>query len=136
MHPFNVLSDPVRRRILELLAEGERAAGDVTATIQQQFHLTQPGVSQQLKVLRDNGFATVRVEGSRRIYAIDGAALREAELWLAPFRAFWTPTLEALATEIARGKRKGRQRELSTRRAADRPAQPADKRAEARRARR
>lgn len=105
MHPFSVLADPVRRRILEQLAEGEHAAGDITAVVQQQFHLTQAAVSQQLKVLRDNGFASVRIDGSRRIYAIDGAALREADLWLGRFRAFWTPKLEALATEIARGKR-------------------------------
>jgi DNA-binding transcriptional ArsR family regulator len=109
MNPFNVLADPVRRSILELLAEGEHAAGDVTAIIQRQFRLTQPAVSQQLKVLRDNGFATVRIEGSRRIYAIDGAALLEADLWLDRFRAFWAPKLDALATEVARGKRERRQ---------------------------
>lgn len=104
MHPFTVLGDPVRRRILELLAAGERTAGDITAIIQQQFGLTQPAVSRQLKVLRDNGFATVRIDGPRRVYAIDGAALREADLWLDAFRAFWVPKLEALETEIARGK--------------------------------
>lgn len=120
MHPFNVLADPVRRRILELLAEGERPAGDITARVQQQFRLTQPAVSQQLKVLRDNGFATVRIEGSRRIYAIDGAALREADLWLDSFRAFWAPKLEALATEIARGKRARRRRKVTIRQPADR----------------
>lgn len=113
MHPFNVLADPVRRRILELLAEGERAAGDIAAVIQRQFHLSQPAVSQQLKVLRDNGFATVKIDGSRRVYAIDGAALREADLWLDRFRAVWLPRLEALATEVARGKRERRQRDLS-----------------------
>jgi len=113
MHPFNVLADPVRRRILELLAEGERTAGDITAIIRQQFRLTQPAVSQQLKVLRENGFATVRIQGPRRIYGIDGAALREADLWLDSFRAFCAPHLEALATEIARGKRARRQRKLT-----------------------
>ncbi len=123
MHPFSVLADPVRRRILELLAEGEQAAGDITAIIQRQFRLTQPAVSQQLKVLRDNGFATVRVEGSRRIYAIEGAALREADLWLDPFRAFWAPKLETLATEIARGKRERRRRKPTAPRSAHRPAQ-------------
>jgi DNA-binding transcriptional ArsR family regulator len=125
MHPFNALADPVRRRILELLAEKERAAGDITAIIQQQFRLTQPAVSQQLKVLRDNGFATVRIDGSRRIYAVDGAALREAHLWLEPFRDFWVPKLEALATEVARGKRERRQRKLSSQRFADRRPRPA-----------
>lgn len=136
MHPFNVLADPVRRCILELLADGEHAAGDITTFIQQQFRLTQPAVSQQLKVLRDNGFATVRVEGSRRIYSVDGAALREAELWLDRFRAFWSPGLEALATEIARGKRERRTRKLSTQRSAARSTQSADTPAEAGRRRR
>ena len=135
MHPFNVLADPVRRRILELLAEGERAAGDVTAIIQQQFRLTQPAVSQQLKVLRDSGFATVSIDGSRRIYSINGAALREADLWLAPFRAFWAPKLEALETEIARGKRERRQRRVGRQSSAEKPTQPADPPAEARRKR-
>jgi DNA-binding transcriptional ArsR family regulator len=135
MHPFNVLADPVRRRILELLAEGERAAGDITAIIQQQFRLTQPAVSLQLKVLRDSGFATVSVEGSRRIYSINGAALREADLWLTPFRVFWTPKLEALETEIARGKRERRQRKLGRPGSADKPAQPGDTAAESRRRR-
>jgi DNA-binding transcriptional ArsR family regulator len=136
MHPFNVLADPVRRRILELLTERARAAGDITAIIQRQFSLTQPAISRQLKVLRDNGFATVSVAGSRRIYAIDGAALREVDLWLDPFRAFWVPKLEALATEVARGKRARRQRNLNTQQIADRPPQPADTPAEMRRKRR
>jgi DNA-binding transcriptional ArsR family regulator len=136
MQPFNVLADPVRRRILELLAEGECAAGDITVTIQQEFHLTQPAVSQQLKVLRDSGFASVRADGSRRIYAIDGAALREADHWLDRFRAFWAPKLEALATEIARGKRERRRRTLDTPQSAKRSTEPADPPAEARRQRR
>lgn len=123
MHPFSVLADPVRRRILELLAEREHAAGDITAIVRQQFRLTQPAVSQQLKVLRDNGFATVRIDGPRRIYALDGAALREADLWLDRFRTFWAPKLEALATEIARGKRERQARALTARRPDDTPAQ-------------
>lgn len=121
MHPFNVLGDPVRRRILELLADGEHAAGGITAMIQRQFRVTQPAVSQQLKVLRENGFATVRMQGSRRIYSIDGVALREADLWLDRFRAFWSPKLEALSTEITRGKRIRRTRKLSTQGLANRP---------------
>jgi len=108
MHPFSVLADPVSRLILELLAEKERSAGDVTVIIRDQFGLTQSAVSQQLKVLRDNGFATVRVEGARRIYGVGGAPMREADLWLERFRAFWAPKLEALATEVARGKRERR----------------------------
>ncbi|MET0898241.1 MAG: metalloregulator ArsR/SmtB family transcription factor [Mycobacterium sp.] len=105
MHAFDVLGDPVRRRILELLAEGEQSAGAVTDVIRGEFAITQPAVSQHLKVLRDNGFATVRPDGQRRLYAVDGAALRDIDDWLNNFRQFWAPRLDALATEIARGKR-------------------------------
>ncbi len=106
MHAFDVLGDPVRRRILELLADGEHASGSIVAVISDEYGITQSAVSQHLKVLRDNGFATVRVEGTRRIYAVDAAPLAEVDAWLARFRAFWAPRLDALATEIARGKRK------------------------------
>jgi DNA-binding transcriptional ArsR family regulator len=105
MHAFEVLADPVRRRLLELLAEGERSSGDMTAIVQTEFGLTQSAVSQHLKILRDNEFAAVRIDGSRRIYAIQGTALREVDGWLDRFRMFWAPKLEALATEVARGKR-------------------------------
>jgi DNA-binding transcriptional ArsR family regulator len=114
MHAFNVLADPVRRRILELLTEGERTSGDITAIIRAQFGLSQPGVSLQLKVLRDNGFATVRAAGTHRIYAIDATAMREVDAWLERFRAFWAPKLESLATEVARGKRERRLRTPAT----------------------
>src|SRR5690242_15917653 len=106
MHAFDVLADPVRRRLLELLAEGERSAGEMTGVVQAEFGLTQPAVSQQLKVLRESGFATVRVDGSRRIYTVQAEPIRDVDLWLDRFRAFWAPKLEALATEVARGKRR------------------------------
>ena len=105
MHAFDILGDPVRRRILELLADGERAAGEVGAVIQEEFAISQPAVSQHLRVLRDNGFASVRAEGSRRLYAVDPAPLREADAWLAPYRRFWEQRLDALDTELARGRR-------------------------------
>ncbi|WP_028927053.1 ArsR/SmtB family transcription factor [Pseudonocardia acaciae] len=105
MHAFDVLGDPVRRRILELLAGGERSSGQICAVIQREFGISQPAVSQHLRVLRDNGFATVRAEGTRRLYAVDSAPLREVDEWLEPFRRFWSQRLDALATELARGKR-------------------------------
>jgi DNA-binding transcriptional ArsR family regulator len=105
VHAFDVLGDPVRRRILELLADGERSSGEVTAVVREEFGISQPAVSQHLKVLRDSGFAVVRAEGTRRLYAVDAAPLREVDAWLDRFRRFWTPHLDALATEIARGKR-------------------------------
>jgi DNA-binding transcriptional ArsR family regulator len=111
VHAFDVLGDPVRRRILELLAGGERSAGEICATISAEFGISQPGVSQHLKVLRDNGFATVRAEGTRRLYAVEADPLREIDEWLTQFRRFWTQHLDALATEIARGKRARRKAE-------------------------
>jgi DNA-binding transcriptional ArsR family regulator len=110
MHAFDVLGDPVRRRILELLAEGEHASGEVVEVIAEEFGITQAAVSQHLKVLRDSGFATVRPEGTRRVYTLDPAPLQQVDDWLDPFRVFWTHKLEALATEIARGKRARKKR--------------------------
>ncbi len=107
MHAFDVLGDPVRRRILELLADGEMTSGAVCAAIQAEFGISQPGVSQHLRVLREAGFATVRPEGARRLYAVDSGPLREVDVWLGRFRRFWTPHLDALATELARGSRAG-----------------------------
>ncbi|MGW3962328.1 ArsR/SmtB family transcription factor [Amycolatopsis sp. NPDC005003] len=108
MHAFDVLGDPVRRRILELLADGERAAGAVTDVIRAEFGISQPAVSQHLKVLRDNGFAVVRQDGARRLYAVGHAPLQDVDVWLDRFRRYWAPRLDALATEIARGKRERR----------------------------
>jgi len=105
VHAFDVLGDPVRRRILELLADGELTSGAVTDVIRAEFGITQPAVSQHLKVLRDNGFATVRPEGTRRLYAVCHEPLQDVDVWLDRFRRFWTPHLDALATELARGKR-------------------------------
>lgn len=105
MHAFDVLGDPVRRRILELLAESELGSGAITAVIREEFGITQPAVSQHLRVLRESGFATVRAVGTRRLYSVDAEPLREVESWLDRFRAFWGPPLDALATELARGRR-------------------------------
>jgi DNA-binding transcriptional ArsR family regulator len=105
MHAFDVLGDPVRRRILELLAEREHASGEVVDVIAREFRITQSAVSQHLKVLRENGFATVRTDGTRRIYAVDPRPFEGVDVWLDRFRRFWGPRLDALATEIARGKR-------------------------------
>lgn len=108
VHAFDVLRDPVRRRILELLAEGEQTSGTISAVIQEEFGISQPGVSQHLRVLRENGFTTVRAEGARRLYAVDSAPLQEVDAWLEQFRGFWSQRLDALATELARGKRQHR----------------------------
>ncbi|MBK8196913.1 MAG: helix-turn-helix transcriptional regulator [Acidobacteria bacterium] len=106
MHAFDILGDPVRRRILELLSESSRSSGEVVEVIQAEFGISQAGVSQHLKVLRENGFATVAAEGTRRIYTLDAAPLRQVDDWLGHFRGFWTHKLESLATEVRRGKKK------------------------------
>lgn len=111
MHAFDVLGDPVRRRILELLADdGELTSGAVCAVIRDEFGISQPAVSQHLKVLRESGFASVRAEGARRLYAVEHEPLRDVDAWLHRFRRAWTPHLDALATELARGKRERRLR--------------------------
>lgn len=106
MEAFDVLGDPVRRRILELLAAGEHRSGEVVVAIQDEFGITQAAVSQHLRVLRESGFANVRAEGTRRIYSVDARPLEQVDAWLDRFRAFWEPKLSALDTEIARGKKK------------------------------
>ena len=116
MHAYDVLGDPVRRRILELLADGEQTSGAISAVIESEFGISHPRVSQHLRVLRESGFSTVRAHGARRLYALDPAPLREADLWLDRFRQFWDQRLDALATELARGKR--------TRRLASHPTEP------------
>lgn len=105
MHALDVLGDPVRRRLLELLADGERSAGELGEIVQREFGISQPAVSQHLRVLRESGFATARPEGTRRLYAIDPAPLEAADGWFDPFRRLWQPHLDALGTELARGRR-------------------------------
>jgi len=119
VHAFDVLGEPVRRRILELLADGERSAGDLAGVVGTEFGISQPGVSQHLRVLRESGFALVRADGARRLYAVDPAGLREVDVWLDRFRRFWDQRLDALATELARGQRDRR------RRGEEHPAAPA-----------
>ncbi|MBC9717341.1 winged helix-turn-helix transcriptional regulator [Streptomyces sp. TRM66268-LWL] len=122
VHAFDVLGDPVRRRILELLAEGERSSGEVTASIREEFGISQPAVSQHLRVLRESGFTTVRAEGTRRLYAVDTGPLQEVDAWLERFRGFWEQRLDALGTELARGKRARRrsgQRDSKSRESSD-----------------
>lgn len=100
MNAFDVLGDPVRRRILEILADDSRASGQIVEIVGQEFGITQSAISQHLKVLREHGFASVEARGRRRIYALDPAPMAEVDRWLARFRRFWEPALEALATEV------------------------------------
>ncbi len=106
MQAFAILSDPVRRRILEDLCVSELSSGEVVATVGEEFGISQSAISQHLKVLRDNRFANVRVDGARRIYSLEPSGLQDIDQWLEPFRQFWQPKFEALAKEVKRGKKK------------------------------
>ncbi|MFR9751327.1 ArsR/SmtB family transcription factor [Nocardia sp. 004] len=105
---FEALGDPVRRYILELVATGEQSVSAITSAVRQRSPISQPGVSQHLKVLRDAGLVRVRADGTRRLYRIETDGLHTALTWLSriadPLAPFTQP-LDALTTEIARGKR-------------------------------
>ncbi len=104
MHAFDVLSDPVRRRTLELIARREQASGEIFKVVEAEFGISQSAVSQHLRVLRDSGFALVRKDGARRCYSINPAGFEDVEAWLDQIRHYWAPKLEALVTEVERGK--------------------------------
>jgi DNA-binding transcriptional ArsR family regulator len=101
MQALEALADPTRRRIVELLAEGELGAGELAA----QFRAARPGVSRHLRVLREHGLVRARAEGRRRLYSLDPRPLEELEAWLDHYRAFWENRLDALDTEIRRQRR-------------------------------
>lgn len=105
---FDALGDPVRRRIMELLGDGERPAGAVAEVLGAGFGISQPAVSQHLKVLREAGLVTVRAEGTRRIYGVDAEGLARVQEWLARFADGFAGPLDALDTELTRGKRERR----------------------------
>jgi DNA-binding transcriptional ArsR family regulator len=98
---LQALADPVRRELLALLARGERTAGELAAP----FPISRPAISRHLRVLRESGLVRVRSDGRERRYALDAAPLRELDEWLEPYRDLWARRLDALGTEIARGRR-------------------------------
>jgi DNA-binding transcriptional ArsR family regulator len=105
---FEALGDPTRRQILELLTGGEQPAGALVAALQARAPISQPAVSQHLKALREAGLVSARAEGTRRLYALDEAGLEAARAWLARLADRLQPfaqPLDALATEVARGRR-------------------------------
>jgi DNA-binding transcriptional ArsR family regulator len=95
------LIDPTRRRIVELLAEGERSAGELAA----EFDVSRPAVSRHLRVLREQGLVSVRTDAQRRLYSLDPAPLEELAAWLGRYRSFWTQRLDALETQLRRARR-------------------------------
>jgi DNA-binding transcriptional ArsR family regulator len=98
MRAAQALADATRLRIVELLAEGERSAGELA----DEFATSRPGVSRHLRVLREHGLVRVRGEGQRRLYSLDPAPLAELDAWLERYRTFWTNRLDALDTELHR----------------------------------
>lgn len=104
MHPFAVLGDPVRRRLVEVLASGERSAGELVDIVGGEFGITQSAISQQLQVLREQGFAKARAAGRHRIYTLDPKPLRTVSAWVAYYSAFWSTALDDLGNELEHGK--------------------------------
>jgi DNA-binding transcriptional ArsR family regulator len=105
---FEALGEPTRRRILQVLAAGEQPAGDVVATLQARGPISQPAVSQHLKVLREAGLVTARADGTQRFYSVDDAGLEAARAWLdrlADQLGPFAQPMDALETEVARGRR-------------------------------
>jgi DNA-binding transcriptional ArsR family regulator len=94
--PFEVLAEPSRRRIMDLLLSGERPVGELVAALA----MSQPSVSRHLRVLREAGLVGVRVDAQRRLYRIDPRPLRALDEWLAPYRALWTARLDALERHL------------------------------------
>jgi len=95
---FDMLADPGRRQILDLLRDHDCAAGEIVAAMD----ISQPGVSKHLKLLREAGLVAVRGEGQRRIYSLRPRAFAELDRWLAPYRAFWSGKLDALGAHLDR----------------------------------
>lgn len=110
MNSFELVADPVRRRMLELLTDGERAAGEISSAVTGEFGISQPAVSNQLRVLREAHAVTVRAEGARRVYALAPGALDDVTTWIDRYARLWPQRLDALGTELARGKRTRPQR--------------------------
>lgn len=102
--PFAAIGDPTRRRVLELLATGEHAAGELLAAIQGERTISQGAMSQHLAALRNAGLVNVRVDGQRRLYTTRVEMLQTIAAWVDHVLPGFDQPLDALGTEIARGK--------------------------------
>ena len=98
MSPFEALAEANRRRILDVLRDGERPAGDLVDALA----ISQPGVSKHLKLLREAGLVSMRADGQRRVYRLERQGLSELEAWLAPYRRAWADRLDALEVHLER----------------------------------
>ena len=102
MQALEALADPTRRRIVELLAERERDAGEIAS----HFDVSRPAVSRHLRVLREHGLVQARSEAQRRVYSLDPGPLEEIDAWLGRYRTFWTNRLDALDVQLRRARRR------------------------------
>lgn len=96
MSPFEALAEPNRRRILDMLRDGERPAGELVDALA----ISQPGVSKHLKLLREAGLVSMRADGQRRLYRLERQGLSELEAWLVPYRRAWADRLDALEAHL------------------------------------
>ncbi|GIG23146.1 transcriptional regulator [Cellulomonas chitinilytica] len=108
MHALDALGDPVRRRIVELLADGGRSAGDLAAAVGAEFGISQPATSRHLRVLRESGLVDSEPRGAVRLYSVRPEPLDDIEEWVRGVRRFWASRLDALDTEVSRGVRERR----------------------------
>jgi len=108
MQVMDALGDPVRRRLVELLADGERSAGQLASAVGAEFGISQPAASRHLRVLREAGVLDSVPQGAVRLYSVRPEALDDVEAWARRTRRFWDGHLDALETEIARGARQRR----------------------------
>jgi DNA-binding transcriptional ArsR family regulator len=105
---MDALGDPVRRRLVELLADGRRSAGDLATAVGAEFGISQPAASRHLRVLREAGLVDSEPHGAVRLYSVRPEPLDDIEQWVHGVRRFWGTRLDALETEIARGARERR----------------------------
>ena len=96
MRSLNVLADPTRQRIVEMLATGSMSSGDIA----RRFDVSAPAISQHLRTLRDARLVRVRAQGQKRYYELDPAGVGELSDWIARIRSFWSEKLDALEKEL------------------------------------
>jgi DNA-binding transcriptional ArsR family regulator len=97
---FELLAEPTRRRILDLLRDGERPVGELV----ERLKMSQPAVSKHLRVLRESGLVDVRVDAQRRLYRLRPEPLREVDAWIEPYRQLWVDRLDRLDRHLQRMK--------------------------------
>jgi DNA-binding transcriptional ArsR family regulator len=96
MNVYEALAEPHRRRIIELVGDGERTAGDIVEALA----ISQPSVSKHLRILREAGLVSVRKDAQRRVYRLEPDKLAELDAWLQPYRRFWSGKLDALVDHL------------------------------------